>query len=440
MLFKRLIARHKKSKIQIREVILFTILLVLFMVSFIFWKDATDGVSIKFVLHMEDTHPLIREHLSVFSNTITSILSHILLVSLVFNFSNILKLVLCNFMFYISIGISSILKLAFLKQMLFIKSTDFLEPLDCRFSWAAPCTYIVYISAIVLSVWWIFTENLNKFLKCLSSILGLLFIFLVSIGVLVQGNYSLSDIIFSNVLGGFLFVFVFILLKVDVNNSHDMKVFMNKNMYLAFNTVFLVAFCFLYFFNSPSELIKTENMQSISYTDCYFSYPNNYDLSLESLLLIAILLTSPIMMFGIYLEKSVLINNDENKWGFFNFNNDQNDFESIYTFSDSMKEAQWNDTNYSKTAVRLLISFIFISISLAGLIITPYNFSNLIVFIGLKYCLPFIVFIFSIFFLQKYIFVKLKLVNDHAFNNFIDSPKSQSSLNSSLVHIEKEEI
>lgn len=437
MLYEKLNSKTKVEKVKVLEVIVFIIFTAILIGLFPLWKDSTDKISTKLLIDIDENNHNLRRVISFFARFMTSIGTHLVITTIIFNFSNVFKLLVANFLFYISIGLSAILKLIFLTPMIFLKSKEFIEPTICLVTWASPSVPSIHITSISLSVWWMYIRNKQKVVKIITLSICLIIVLFSNFCLLFQGIYSLGDILLSFIIGVLLFMFVFLVLKIDVENSSDIKVFVDTpKISLVINILVVISIPLLFYLNKPDDKILLEYQKRISYTDCYFTYPDNLNPSYDSICLLAIFLSNFCMRLGLYLEKIVINANDENNWGFFNFQGDQNELASIYTFSDKFMKAQWNDTPLSKTIPRIFISLVFITSSLMLILFFPYSSQFWYLTLMFKYFLPIGFYTFSTFFIQKYIFVKLDLVNLSAFSyesNSANSTKNDLSAENSLI-------
>lgn len=426
-----------KEKYYIKEILVFILVSAVIVIPYYWWKDTSDSLTLKLIIYLQDYDPKLQFILSGISNVVTKLTSHLVISTIIFNFSNVFKLFVCNLVFFLAIGVSALLKLIYIKPMLFLLSQNtFIEPLDCLFTWATPCTPAVYLVSMTLTLWWMYIPNHNKIFKYMIIIIGIILITFVNCCLLSQGIYSVNDLIFSTLLGALIFIFIFKILRIDVENSYDMRLLLNK-CYLYSISIggISIGVITLYLFHiNPNN---NKYVQQLSYTDCYFKWPDNLDISLDSILLLIVFATNTGMVLGLYLEKRFLSAKNEYAWGFFNFQNDQNDMESIYSFNDKYKNAQWNDTSCNKTVARCFISLLFGSCFILAIHFIPYSIEFLCITLIFKYFLSMLFYIFSIFFLQKYIFIKLDLVNTNAFeygsNNSPNSLKISRSSDDSLT-------
>jgi hypothetical protein len=436
-MYKKFRTKTNVQKVKTAEIVIFIIITAIIIGLYPLWENSTNKVSINILIKMDENRHELKQTISFLARLMTSIGTHLIITSVIFNFSNVFKLLVANFLFYISIGLSAILKLIFITPMIFLKSEEFIEPSICLVTWGSPSVPSIHITAISFSIWWMYIRNRQKLIKISTFLVCLVIVVFSNFCLLFQGIYSLSDILLSFVIGVILFVFVFLILKLDVDNSSDMKVFVNSSkLSLVINIGAIITIPLLYYLRIPSKEVLFEYQKKIACTDCYFTFPDNLDPSYDSICLLVIFLSNFSIRLGLYLEKIIINSNDENKWGFFNFQGDQNELASIYTFSDKFMKAQWNDTSFSKTIYRILISLAFISSALALILFVPYSMDYWYLTLAFKYFLPMGFYTFSTFFIQKYIFVKFDLVNSSAFSyesNSANSTKNDLSAENSLI-------
>ena len=300
-------------------------------------------------------------------------------------------------------------------------SNQYLEPTNCgtTLSWAFPSVPASILTNHILTLWWIYwfskSKNYNKIYKFVLYIILIVSIVLVNLIIHIFSLISITDTFFSALIGLMVFYFVFFILKVDINKSSDLIALLNKKQIYFISTGLIICFyIFLFIFRVPTEEDKILIAKKVSYTDCYFVYPLYTNLSNDSLILITIFASNIGMILGLYMELKVL-KKDDSLWGFFNFNDDdQNDLEEIMTYDEDIKEAQWNNTPILKTLLRLFICFIFCSLIITCIMVFPFFDNNLFLTMIIKYFLPYTFFSFSFFFIQKWLFIKLSLVNTNA--------------------------
>ena len=437
------IKKTKNNKIQIQEVVIFSVFCLIIILPLFWVNSSLDEISLEYINYFETEHQNLLRVIAGYSNLLTSTFSYFIITILIFNLSNLFKLIICNVIFILTVGIAAILKPIFNKTMLFALSQDnFLEPYDCWFSWSCPCTTIIYITATFLSIWYMYFP-VRLWLRIALLILDILLIIVLNFGVFLTGLYSIIDVAFSMLLGLMIFIFLFFVLKIDVENSKDLKLLLNSNkIILGFNLFVTLTVIILFFTNQKSKNELDSIKKMITYTNCYFQFPDNTDPSCDGLILLGIFLTNYAMIIGIKLEKKMLANNDENKFGFFNFKGDENELESIYTFNDTLKQAQWKNTSCGKTLLRIFFSILICSTELLLILFIPYNTKSLFLMtILLKYSLPVLLHTLYIFLFLKWIFIKFNLVNKDAIASDATSRNSSLSLNdlntSSLISDEK---
>ena len=427
----------KDTKIESFKLVIYLSILALFLGLYPLWMNFSDKKTVEMLVYLIDNLKGLFDTSAFLAKVLLSGYFNVILSTILFNFSNITKLHIICTLFFTSQGMSAILKLIYLRPSVFFTSSVFLEPINCDFAWATPVTTAIYSTSVLFTLFWIFTPKgmYSKMIRNITFIIGLIVVIISNYMIMVYGYNSISDIIVSGVIGFMQFYFVFFILKLDHSNSQDMKQLMTaKSFYLIVNVLCTTAYLLLYFLRVPDVDTKENYRKMISRTDCYFSNPFNSDLHNDSLISFVIYFSNLAMLLGIYLDQLIIGNNDLEIWGYLNFHDDQNDLESLYTFTENDKDTQWNRTTKKKTAIRIVISVCFALFFSFWIKIIKLNQHQLVVSVLLKYGFPYFLYNFSIFFFQKWLFFKLKLVNMKAFR------KEKSDKTTSLSSISINEM
>lgn len=417
MIFKNIQKRLESSHINRTAFGVFLFLLIAILISYIWICDMTNDFSIDLIRSMEENTPKLMSSLSLLSNRLYARMTTSLIGILILNYSNIFLLYIIYSISFLSIGISTVINLSYRVTMLFIhaeKQGSFIEPLNCDYAWASVSPESVLCTSVSLTIWLILRNPKSYgFFKVLGLILTSLIIAFYNFCIFCSRNYSIMSLAFSTLIGFYIFSFYFIVMNLDLTKSRDLKKFLEKSKmpHLLINFLLIASIIALYLLNL---FVFTEEdkfiLDAISHTSCFFEYPKMIKFSFSSLIYLSLFITNMIMLLGVYLDIKYLNFNDESSWGYFNFNNDLQDLESFYTFNDEVKAAQWNNTSFYKTILRLLLSFLIIGMSIVPSILIKYNRSSDITVLVFKFFLPYSLEIFSIFFILKFVFIKLRLI------------------------------
>lgn len=436
MIFEKIKQSIQPQEIDKKSIIIFSLLAIGIMVANIWLRDLTNELSINLYESFYYSSPRTLENLA-FVGKINGTTTTVIIISIfLLNLANVFKLLIFHCIIYMCLGLSAFLKLVYRHEMLFVIAENkgqHLEPQDCNYTWASVSAQSMLCSSMALTLCLIIIrEKWMTYIKILCYFFTILFLVGYNLCIFCFGIHTISDIIFSSLLGGVVFFLYTLVLKIDFNKSHDMKLFMlrTKITYLAFN-IFIILSCLILYFLSKPLTGNNEDIRltAISHTNCFFDFPDNTNISNDALILLLLFITNFMCVFGIFLDQCLLSKNDENKWRFFNFEDDQNELESIYTFSEDVKKAQWNDTTAGITSLRILIGFIVLGLSYIPMIFIPFKVSDLffLVLFG-KYFFPFLYQSFCYFFLLKFIYIKLGLINNNAFKRGGSDSNSPSIL------------
>lgn len=413
-MFSKLKKTEESRDINTTHLIIFSVFFVVVLGTYPLWMNLLDEQSSYFYFYINENYPNTWVYLSIIARLISSMMTQLVLTVLIFNFSNLLKLVITNTLFFIAMGLSALLKLIYLKEPLYLVSQKFnnqyYDPQSCIYTWAAPVMPSVYFSSMSLCFWYLFVPK-NSY-RILTISLGVLLLFGANFCIFSLGVYSISDILISIFIGLMLFYLFFYIMNLDPENSSDIKILLNNKLIIALiNMALTLVIIMLYFFNKKNEKDTENIMLRISMTECYFQNPLYFDYSLDSIILLCFFTSNLAMILGIHLEKKLFSEDGSYKWNYFNFKNDKNDLESIYSLTVDLKSSQWNDTPITQTIFRVIISFIVLIATFVIIHFIPFHDDKLGFTVIIKYFLPFFLYVFFIYFLLKWTFIKLKLVN-----------------------------
>lgn len=440
MIFNRIKRRIESKPVNKKKFYAFASLFIVIVIGHIWFRDTSNNISIEASQNLSEDYPKLSVILSKFGDyTALKVCTFIISVSLL-NFSNIFKLLLFYLVFYLSIGFSALLRLSYRHEMLFQIADRMnidLEPINCTFSWATICSESTAITALLLSLGYMLVENKKWFAYIKILIFAGIFSLIVFFNfcIFCCKLYTINDLIFSVLIGIFISIFFAFIMSINLNKSQDMRSVVSKSViiYITFNLLMIGSILTLYLL---SENLYSDDhaVQSIKRTECFKIYPDNTDMSFDSLILLILYTTNFVVFLAIYLDLKYFSLNDYTKWGFFNFEDDQNDLESLYSYHEDVKNSQWNNTTQVKTFLRIIISFAVLSLSILPSVLIPYQTQDLIL-IFLKYFLPFLYEVFCVLFLLKLIFIKLNLVNIGALTLFNKNEGSENINDSEEVSV-----
>lgn len=442
MIFEKIKQSLKPQKVKKLELIIFFTISIIIITSNIWIRDYFTQISLDLILYLNNISPNLTK---TFSNLGFNNITPILLLTfsiLILNFCNIFKLLIYHAIIYTAFGITAFLKLLYRHDMIFIyaqKKYIHLEPNICNITWASISLHSVLATCILLTVSNIVVKpNCIWGKKLLVYIASFILILFINFCIFCFYIYSIADLVFSSIIGAIIVIFYINVLKIDFHKSHDLKIFLNraKFPYLVFNILITLTIIILYIFSYDMfNNTKRENAffyysESISHTNCFFKQPDNTNISNDSLIILSIYLSNFSIVYGIYLDLNIINKNDEHRWGFFNFENDQNELQSIYTFSDEVKNGQWNKTSIKINIIRIFIAYITLILCYIPTMFIPIKYNNFFyIIIFFKYFIPNFFYGINLFFLLKIIYIKLNLVKTNAFRI-----KNKSSNSSVILH------
>lgn len=430
MIYSNLKQKLMSKGINKQYLYFFIGVVICFLVGHIWIRDTSNKASIDLAIQIDKLPKGAITFFNLVAGKHAMRLMTYLVSILLLNFSNIFKLLLYYIIIYLIIGTSALLKLSYRHEMLFILADQMeidIELNECSFSWSTASTRVMGFTSLIMSLWYITSSKLNLFYRYLTLGLVIILLCFYSLCVFTLKLYTINDIVFSNIIGLFIFFFFVQILNLDLNKSKDMRDFMGKCTiaYTIFNIIVIVSSLTLYFL---SDVItpNTEYYKNVILKTSCGSHTDITDLNLESFIQILMFLTNFVVFLAIYLDLKFFSAVNSQKWGIFNFDNDQNDLASLYTINSDNQVSQWNSTTCCKTTLRLIISIALMSLSSIPYLLIK-DSSNIFLVV-LKYLIPYAIENFCLLFLLKFIFIKLNLVNLSALKSFTETLKHEFSV------------
>jgi hypothetical protein len=318
---------------------------------------------------------------------------------------------------------SSLIKIVFQDKNPYLIST--ITIYECDLGWGLPCENIIIIIPFFLTLYNILTNKKNIIIKILLFTFSLIIILFNCLSVIIIGKHLLSQVIIS-VLIGFSFYELICGFNFQYEKGNTLYVILTHYYFYLLINVFMSAFLIGAFFYYNLKIRECKYCIDNKRNYINFNDNNGYKvLNKGSLLLSSIYLGNIFCYFSYKCQFTFILKNNRNHWFQFNFNEPGNpsDYynESITIV---MKETKWNHTSKILSFLRLIVSFILCSISFIPYFIVKWE-SNFWSIFFVKYLLSFFYFILGIFFIFKFLFKKLHIIN---FILFIQIEDQQDTL------------
>lgn len=440
-MFNKIKIKLKPTKVIKKQLLIIFILFIILICSSIWLRPYSIKPSIDLLYTFDKASLSFKSFINILIISIRSENLLLLISIFILNFGNVFKLLLYFYIIYTSSAFSAIIKLIFRDEMLFMTADDRfnynLNPFLCEFSWSTiSSNSLLLVSTILTITYMSIQENWWTIIKILLWIVSVILIILVGLLNFLSKLYTITDIIISSLYGFMIFYFFMFIINKNLNRSKDFNDFKKKLFFLMIFLNFFIILMSISLYIATEFFIlndayKLKIISLISHTDCFYKYPENTNLSIHSLRLTLIFISNLGALLGIYFDMKFLSNNNEVDWEFFNFKEDEKELESLYTFPDNLKNAQWNDTPVKYTIIRLILSVVIIGTCVIPFRFIKYEQDKLVLIIIMKFLIPWLLVSFCFFFFLKFVFIKLGLVNNKA---FIVKNSSNTSNHSSFIN------
>ena len=354
---------------------------------------------------------------------IGTITPYLVILAFVYNFSNIYKSFVLLMVVLNTYLLGGLFKLILAQPRPFFSDKDITNhDFSCNLGFGNPSGHSVSSTGFYLSLWHIIFDSSKlkdkTLIKYVVFTIMIILLIFINFGRFLSGTNSIDQIIFGFFIGLGIYLCIFQVLKVNVNDGIQFFTFMNIRNVIFFTANFLIFLTGLlvYVFvpaDTDSQNAWLENVKQNANSKCYTSVETQNKFQQEAFLMIGTFLSNFGAFLGLKLEYYYNFNANTQNWNQYNF-------EKVEKLEDSLlsrisnTELQWNHTSIAKSIIRLLVILI-----LAGLLLLPFilisSNNNIILVFLFKYFVPIGLVAFTMFYLFKVIVKKFKLDNSSVF-------------------------
>jgi len=353
----------------------------------------------------------------------TTITPYLILLAVVYTFTNIYKSFILLMVVLNTYLFGGLIKLILAEPRPFFENEIITNhDYSCSIGYGNPSGHSTSGTAFYLALWHIIFESSKlkekKIIKYSSLAFICLLLLIIFFGRFLSGTNSLDQLIFGLMIGLGIYLCIFHVLCVNVNDGAQFFTFMNVRNLIFFTVNFLI-FCaaLLVYIFVPSNKEQDKWLDTIkqnSNVKCLEAIESKNVFQQEGFLMIGIFLSNFGAFLGLKLEYYFSFNTNFSNWNQYNFEKIEKIEDSLLSkISDT--EMQWNHTSIFKSIIRLILVLVLSSIILMPFFLVSSNQNVTIVFI-LKFFLPIGLVAFSMFYLFKIIINKFKLDNPSVFN------------------------
>jgi hypothetical protein len=302
-----------------------------------------------------------------------------------------------------------------------------IKPVIMFNEWGSPNTQIVTLIAFLL----VFYKVIMKTKRIERSLVAKIILFLIIIIIIISdfylflasGNMSYNQLIFSICIGVFTYLFIFLILNVDITKPIQLYNFSNFNyQYYLFINFILIAFQFIlniFIISDNDQYYYSKNIDEqqgrLSYSkflNDYFDYRKNFYLNRGNFCNVICFSMNIVAFFSLKLEIHYTFGGDYEAWSAYNFESKgqeaiiggEGDEYSIHGGT------QWNHNGVVKGIVRIfvliILSLLCIAPSIALYTFIPQNEISGYILI---YIVPLMLLTFCSIYFFKVILRKMRL-------------------------------
>ncbi len=352
----------------------------------------------------------------------TTITPYLILLSLIYNFTNIYKSFILLMVILNSYLFGGLIKLILEEPRPFLSDKDITNHnFTCRIGFGNPSGHSLSGTAFYLTLWHIIFQSskLKKkaLLKYLSLCFLILFLLFVYFARFISGANSLDQLLFGMFIGLGIYIGIFHVLNANVNDGIQFYTFMNIRNLIFFTINFLIflAALLVYIFVQDGDILLTwlANAKQNANKDCVSAAESQNIFKQEGFLMIGVFLSNFGAFLGLKFEYYYVFNANTQNWNQYNF-------EKIEKTDDSLlskigdHEMQWNHTSIMKSIIRLVVILCLSMVMLLPFILVSDDQTIILVFL-FKFLSPIGLLAFSMFYLYKVIVQKFKLDNNTVF-------------------------
>ena len=422
-------AQNKKQN-KLPNLFLGIYLIIIFLIQY-FILGHLISYSKDFIISIQQSDESTKKFLYSFCeifNKIAYFYSYSIIILIVFNWGNIYKSYTLFLSFFISCLFSGFFKILYKNPRPYLDiDSDLINPVEIDASWGNPSGNTITAVCFYLTLWEILFQNSKikkkRILKFIS--FGLIFFafIMIIISKLILAEHTLDQLLFGALLGFAIYFFLFYIIKIDTNEPGQLLSFIEiKNLIYGFVNFFIFLSGFILFlvysdvetFNKHDAIIS----QKFPNENIPFSKKLNYD----AFIVFSTFFAYFASFIGIKFEFYFIFYGNAHNWKAFNFNcrpNEDDTSSFMTSLSPIDQTTQWNHTNFLISIIRFIIL-----ISLVVFIVFPFTFidwnSNFVIVLLFKVMLSLTCVCFSLFFLIKLLFKKMKLTNNTLYSRLID--------------------
>jgi hypothetical protein len=389
-----------------------------------FYRDSLFRLSIDILTNMQNTINYdscipIFEYIATFLGTYR--FYNIMLV-IIYNYANIYKTFIYANIYILSLSLCAFLKVIYHSPMMYFSEYGkeiAINRIVCVAGWGNPATNSVTTTAVYLTLWRIVISNsrlrFKKHCKVLLLILCLIMIFFINACKFFARLFALNEIIFGMLLGFLIYFFAFHVVKVKMNNGRQLVNIINLPWfwYVLINLVIMIIFVIFYFTFSPSDENLLNYVSNINNSNCAYT-SDNKRFNNEALLSFISIFSNIGTLLALKSEYYGIFEGNETNWRFFNFAKEENEDDSLLSRLSISRETQWNHTSLTSGLVRLVLNVICHVIFILPNFFVPSSL-NIFVVIFVKVLIPWNIYNYLIFFVNKFLFKRMNLANKTIF-------------------------
>lgn len=408
------------------RIAVFVILLIIVIFSELIYREPLFLVSldmIKAIFSKSRESKAIRI-ITVMSDIVTSEITILLTIATVYTFANVYKSTFLLLLLAYSSMLGAILNTAYSIPLMYY-SRHFkdlkisINSSHCVGGWGNPSILCMMITTSTLSLCNIMLNNSHlrgkRLIRAILNILAFLVISVVNLSNLLLFIHSINQILFGTLMGFIVYSFGFHVLEANLNSGKEFTNLTKTNfIYLAIKDLVILSTMIglhLYSTYSHMEVIEIYN-NNIDESPCGELVPEESRFSMANFFFFFLFSAKWGILLGIRSEQFLRFNGDLNLWKMYNFErNSVDDQDSLYSNVIADGQTQWNHTSGLKSLCRFGLVCVFTSLALIPSMTISEN-NSLLVRGFFKGLLPWLIFLYCLFFPLKTLFRYLGLTNE----------------------------
>lgn len=357
------------------------------------------------------------------------------IILLLNNFSNIYKSFMLFHIISISVYLSSLIKFIFYKvsfNLIPDNNNNNGNIFYCEYGFTLPSTEIIVSVSFYLSLWKLFFDSVENLIQIILKWFCLFLVVVLNIiniiGILINGYYFLSQIIFSIILGIIIYLFVFETNLIWLNDGQVLINFIREkfNLYFIIYTVLSIISISIFFIernvnqeNDSNTNINKNFNQCVSVNNGkILEKSGNYKSFVDgTFCLISMFLGQLFVIVGYKFEVGYVFEDDLNTYYQFyfpislddiKFDNENKDNSGSIVLA---RDTQWNNTSWLISLGRLVATFALGAICFIPYFVVDINGNNFRVIFFVKFLLSFVLFSLGTSYFFKVVLRFMKLTN-----------------------------